>query len=63
VGFPLTVVNGVIEELRAAKVPFQYEVYSGANHGFSTPKGRDNERANEQSIASATRHLREVFGD
>ena len=31
-GYPLTTVAGVIDELRAAKVPFQYEVYSGANH-------------------------------
>jgi dienelactone hydrolase len=63
VGYPLTVVNSVLDELRAAKVPFQLEVYSGAGHGFSTPKGRDNERANEQSIASTIRHLREAFGD
>lgn len=61
-GYPLTTVAGVIDELRTAKVPFQYEVYSGATHGFSTPKGRDNERANAQSIASTTRTLREVFG-
>ena len=61
-GFPLTTVAGVIDELRTAKVPFQYEVYSGASHGFSTPKGPDNERANLQSIASTTRNLREVFG-
>jgi len=37
VGFPLTTVNRLIEELRSAKVPFQLEVYSGAGHGFSTP--------------------------
>ena len=61
-GFPLTTVAGVIDDLRAAKVPFQYEVYSGATHGFSTPKGPDNERANLQSIASTARALREVFG-
>jgi dienelactone hydrolase len=61
-GYPLTTVARVIDELRAARVPFQYEVYSGATHGFSTPKGPDNERANAQSIASTTRTLREVFG-
>ena len=63
VGYPLTTVATVIDDLRAAKVPFQYEVYSGAGHGFSTPKGPDNERANTQSIASTARNLREVFGD
>ena len=52
----------MIDDLRAAKVPFQYEVYSGAGHGFSSPKGPDNERANLQSIASTMRNLREVFG-
>lgn len=62
VGYPLTTVAGVVDELRAAKVPFQLEVYSGATHGFSTPKGPHNERANAQSIASTTRTLREVFG-
>jgi dienelactone hydrolase len=61
-GFPLTTVARVVDELRSAKVPFQLEVYGGATHGFSTPKGRDNERANVQSIASTTRTLREVFG-
>ena len=61
-GYPLSVVNGVVDELRTSKIPFQYEVYSGAGHGFSTPKGRDNERANEQSIASTARNLKEVFG-
>jgi dienelactone hydrolase len=63
VGYPLTTVATVIDDLRAAKVPFQYEIYSGAGHGFSTPKGLDNERANTQSIASTVRNLREVFGD
>ena len=63
VGYPMTTVQTVIDDLRVAKVPFQYEIYSGASHGFSTPKGPDNERANTQSIASAARNLREVFGD
>jgi len=62
-GYPLTTVATVVDELRTAKVPFQVEVYSGAGHGFSSPKGQDNERANTQSIASTARNLREVFGD
>ena len=61
-GFPLTTVAMVVDELRGAKVPFQLEVYSGAGHGFSTPKGRDNERANTQSISTTTRVFKEVFG-
>lgn len=63
VGYPVaTAVFPVIEELRAAKIPFQLEIYSGASHGFYRPVGKDNERALEQSIAATARHLREVFG-
>jgi dienelactone hydrolase len=61
-GYPLPVVNKVIEELRSAKVPFQLEVYSGTGHGFSTPKNKAEERANAQSIASTSRTLKELFG-
>ncbi len=61
-GYPLTTINGVVDELRAAKVRFQVEVYSGTAHGFSTPKNKDEERANAQSIASTARTLKELFG-
>ncbi len=61
-GFPLTTVNRLIEELRSAKVPFQLEVYSGAGHGFSTPKNKAEERANAQSIGATARTLKELFG-
>ena len=61
-GYPLSVVDKVIQELRAAKVPFQYEVYSGTAHGFSDPKNKAEERANAQSIASTARTLKELFG-
>jgi dienelactone hydrolase len=61
-GYPLnTAVAGVIDELRAAKVDFQYEVYSGANHGFSVPKSKADQRADTQSRASGGRYLKEVF--
>ena len=62
VGFPLTTVNRLIEEMRSAKLPFQYEVYSGTGHGFSTPKNKAEERANEQSIGTTARTLKELFG-
>jgi dienelactone hydrolase len=61
-GFPLPVVDKVVQELRGAKIPFQLEVYSGTGHGFSTPKNKAEERANAQSIASTTRTLKELFG-
>ena len=62
-GYPLPVVDKVVQELRGAKVPFQLEVYSGTGHGFSAPKGKDEERANAQSIASTARTLKELFGN
>jgi len=52
----------VVDALRGAKVPFQLEVYSGTGHGFSSPKGKDEERANAQSIASTSRTMKELFG-
>jgi dienelactone hydrolase len=61
-GFPLTTVDRLIQELRVAKVPFQYEVYSGTGHGFSTPKNKAEERANAQSIGATARTLKELFG-
>jgi dienelactone hydrolase len=61
-GYPLPVVGKVVDELRVAKLPFQLEVYSGTGHGFSAPKGKDEERANAQSIASTARTFKELFG-
>ena len=61
-GYPLTTVGKVVDELRVAKVPFELEVYSGTAHGFSTPKNKDEERANATSIATTARTLKELFG-
>jgi dienelactone hydrolase len=60
--FPLTTVGKVVDELRAQKVRFELEVYSGTGHGFSTPKNKDEERANAESIATTARTLKELFG-
>jgi hypothetical protein len=38
------------------------EIYSGANHGFSTPRNKPEEHANVQSVASTERFLKEVLG-
>ena len=61
-GYPLSAVDKVVQELRGAKVPFQLEVYSGTGHGFSSPKGKDEERANARSIATTAETLKELFG-
>ena len=62
VPYPLEKVAEVYNELRKAKLEFQMEFYSGAGHGFSVPKNKDEERANAQSIASTARTLKELFG-
>jgi dienelactone hydrolase len=61
VPYPLEKVAEVYNELRKAKVEFQMEFYSGAGHGFSVPKDKNEERANAMSIATATRFLKDVF--
>jgi dienelactone hydrolase len=52
----------VVDDLRAAKVPFEVELYSGTAHGFSRPKNKAEERANAESIATTGRTLKELFG-
>lgn len=62
-GFPLAgSVYPVVDDLRAAQLPFHLEVYSGTDHGFSTPKNKAEERANTQSIATTFRTMKELFG-
>jgi dienelactone hydrolase len=61
-GYPLPVVNTVLNELRGAKVPFELEVYSGTGHGFSNPKNKAEQRANAESIATTARTLQQLFG-
>lgn len=62
VPYPLEKVADVYNELRKAKVEFQMEFYSGAGHGFSVPRNKNEEAASAKSIAAAGRFLREVFG-
>jgi dienelactone hydrolase len=59
---PLTEVDILVKELRAAKVGWQLELYSGTEHGFSTPKNAAEERANTQSQGAMARFFKEVFG-
>jgi len=59
---PLSEVNLLIEDLRAAKIGWQLELYSGTKHGFSTPRNPDEERANTQSQGAMARFFKEVFG-
>jgi dienelactone hydrolase len=59
---PLTEVNLLIDELRAANVGWELNLYSGTAHGFSTPKGPAEERANEESKVATARFFKQVFG-
>jgi dienelactone hydrolase len=59
---PLAEVDLLVKELRAAKVNWQLELYSGTEHGFSTPKNPSEERANTESQVAAARFFKEVFG-
>jgi len=63
-GYPLEkVASEVFNELRSANVEFQMEFFSGAGHGYSVPRSKADERANVESLAAATRFLRQVFGE
>jgi dienelactone hydrolase len=67
---PLTEVQGLIKEMKDARVDFQLELYGGVVHGFTEPKnGNDtsrstayNERADKKSWASMQELFRETLG-
>jgi dienelactone hydrolase len=59
---PMTEVELLINELKAAKVNWELNLYSGTAHGFSAPKNPAEERANEESKAAAARFFKQVFG-
>lgn len=59
---PLTEVELLIKDLRAAKADWQLELYSGTEHGFSTPKNAAEERANRESQVATAGFFKEVFG-
>jgi dienelactone hydrolase len=65
---PMTEVDGLIKEMRDARVNFQLELYGGVKHGFTEPHNNNplgstfyNERAARQSWASMQGLFNEVF--
>jgi len=60
---PLEEVYKLIKDFRAAQVEWQMEVYSGAEHGFSTPKNTAEQRADTLSQAAMARFFSEIFGN
>jgi dienelactone hydrolase len=59
---PISEVVTLVDQLRAAKVPWELNLYSGTAHGFSTPQNADEERANEESKFATARFFKQVFG-
>ena len=65
---PLTEVDSLIKEMRAARVDFQLELHGGVKHGFTEPHNNDprrsafyNERAARKSWASMLGLFNDVF--
>ena len=58
---PLDEVNKLIADLRAAKVNWQLELYSGALHGFTSPTSPSDERADREYQGAIQRFFKEVF--
>jgi dienelactone hydrolase len=59
---PISEVVSLMDQLRAAKVRFELNLYSGTEHGFSTPKNADEERADSESKFATARFFKQVFG-
>ncbi len=59
---PLPEVNKLVADLRAAKVNWQLDLYSGAQHGFTNPSNPAEERADREYKGAIQRFFREIFG-
>jgi dienelactone hydrolase len=59
---PLTEVNKLVADLRAAKVPWELQVFSGAQHGFTNPTNAAEERADREYKVAIQRFFKEIFG-
>lgn len=62
-GIPMSQVAALSEQLEAAKVPYEIQVYSGAPHAFTVfGSGRYREVADKQSWAAFTDFLKQNLG-
>jgi dienelactone hydrolase len=59
---PLDEVDKLIADLRAAKVTWELQLYSGSSHGFTNPSNPQEERADREYKLSIQRFFREIFG-
>jgi dienelactone hydrolase len=58
---PLSELDLAIKELRQTQVDWQLEIYSGADHAFTTPDTPANERANVRAWTATQKFFAEVF--
>lgn len=58
---PMEEVNNLVSQLRAAKVPFELNLYSGAAHGFTNPQNPSEVRADEEYKVAMTRFFKDVL--
>lgn len=59
---PMVELNAVISQLRAAKIDFEVNLYSGAAHAFTKPQNPSEVRADEEYKVAMTRFLNETLG-
>src|SRR2546426_2215917 len=59
---PLTEVNKLISDLRAAKVGWELQLFSGAQHPFTNPSNASEERADREYKFAIERFFKEIFG-
>jgi dienelactone hydrolase len=60
---PLAEVNTLIDQLRAAKVDWQLDLYSGTSHGFTNPQNPSEQRADRGYKVEMARFFKEVFDE
>jgi dienelactone hydrolase len=58
---PLEEVNTLVSQLRAAKVDFEVNIYSGAAHAFTKPQNPSEVRADEEYKVAMARFLKDVL--
>jgi dienelactone hydrolase len=58
---PVDELNRVISQLRAAKVDFEVNLYSGAAHGFTKPQNPSEVRADDEYKVAMTRFLKDLL--
>ncbi len=58
---PLEEVNTLVSQLRAAKVNFEVNIYSGAAHAFTKPQNPSEAHADEEYKVAMARFLKDVL--